>query len=254
MNDRAVGIFDSGFGGLTGLAAFRELMPRENIIYFGDTKNIPYGSKSKEQLQKLAYDNIDFLKSKGVKSIIAACGTVSSNCGDLLKEADIYIENVLDATLQTVDKMEGSIALIATEATVRTNAFRLPGREIRAIACPDFVTLIESGHTSPEDSSLQAAIEKYLSPLKGTDILILGCTHYPIIEEAIANYMGKNTKIVSASRCAAEAMAKYLKKYDLTGGEGLTEVYTSGNTESFDAIAKRILDVKRCNYRCARNP
>lgn len=254
MNKKAVGIFDSGFGGLTALEAFKEYMPDENIIFFGDTLNVPYGSKSVDELHVLAKNNLDFLKSKGVKTVIAACGTVSSNCNDLLKNYDIYVENVLDATLEYVKTLEGKVGVIATEATIKAGAFKLDGREVKGVACPDFVTLIESGHTSKDDALLNDAIDRYLSALKDVDILILGCTHYGIIKDAIKAYMGEQTKIVSASQCASYAMAQYLKKNDLTGGDGITEIYTSGDTSCFDEIATRIIDVKRCNYKCALNP
>ena len=250
MDNRPIGIFDSGFGGLTALCALRKLLPNENIIYFGDTGNCPYGSKSKVQLKTLAENDLRFLKSFKVKAIIAACGTVSANCRDILDNCDIKVINVLDSSLEKLEKTLGSAAVIATEASVRSNSFRLEGRNVVQLACPEFVPLIEDGHISSSDMLLMKSVEKTLSDIKGTDNLVLGCTHYGIIKDAILKVMGENTNIIEASVCAAEKMAEYIKN-SMPGEGGNTSYYTSGDIERFNLIAERIVNASGCSYKSA---
>lgn len=250
MDTRAIGVFDSGLGGLTALAALRRLMPEENIIYFADTANAPYGEKSPEQLRALALRDLEFLSSFGVKAILAACGTVSSSTPELLEGWKIKAFGVVEATVDTVaDSTEGAVGIIATPASVKSGAFRralagkCPEREILQAPCPEFVRLIEAGKSSPEDKELQAAVEGYLRPMKeaGVKTLILGCTHFGIIAQAITAYMGEDTALVSASECAAKAVTDYLGSKDLRGGEGKTRFFTSGDAETFRTLSGAFL-------------
>ena len=249
---KSVGIFDSGLGGLTAFAALRRKLPEENIIYFGDTGRCPYGGRSVEELREIAKSDLAFLESRGVKSILAACGTVSSNCRELLESSSVKVVNVRDASMKALSRESGTLGVIATEASIRSGAFSLPDREVKGIACPDFVRLIESGHTDREDSLLKAAVAAVLEPLRGSGAVLLGCTHYGIIESAIRDFLGEETKLLSASECAAEEMASWLQASGLAGGEGMTEFYTSGDPSVFDPLAERILNASGCHYTYAQ--
>ncbi len=242
MDNRAIGVFDSGYGGLTAVKALRELLPHENIIYFGDSARAPYGSRSAEELKLMAKQDLELLLKKDVKAILAACGTVSSNAADVLESCPVKVIGVLKAGVKAMSKVlePGPLAVIATEASVRSGAFErelkalCPGREVIALACPDFVPLIESGHYMPTDELVKAAVEKDLMPLKDKNCaaLLLGCTHFGIIGEAIKNYLGK-TELISASESAAQEMRQYVQENRLLGqGESLC-CLSSGELEDF---------------------
>lgn len=250
MDNRPVGIFDSGFGGLTAVAEFRRLMPNENVVFFGDNARAPYGAKTPDEIKKCTGEIIDFLVSSGVKAVLAACGTISLNAGEVLKNAAVPSGNVLTPSVEYIASKEDKtpIGIIATAASVSSGAYerelRKAGvtREIISIACPDFVTLIEAG-VPYTDNRVNIAVEKYLEPVKkaGASLLLLGCTHYGIIEPAIREYLGEETEIVSASSCGARMLAELLKREGIEGGEGITEYHTSGNKEEFRKTGSAIL-------------
>ncbi len=247
MDNRPVGIFDSGLGGLTAVRALRALLPNEDIIYFADSGRVPYGARPAAQLRRMAVQDMDFAASRGVKAIIAACGTVSSNAPDLLDAYPVPVFGVLKTSVRAISLLAGDapLGIIATEASIKSGSFAgalsplCPGREIISIACPDFVPLIESGHSAADDEQVQAAVERYLRPMKeaGIGALLLGCTHYGIIEGAISAFLGRGTQLVSASDCAARAMCDYLLQNGLTGGRGQEEFYTSGSVQEFCRMA-----------------
>lgn len=252
MDNRPVGIFDSGLGGLSALRVLRQLLPGENIVYFGDTGRNPYGVRSPEELRRMAREDMELAASFGAKAIIAACGTVSSTAPDVLAAFRLPVFNVIDASVAALAAVPGDapLGVIATSASIKNGAFKrrltalCPGREIVDGACQDFVRLIEQGHTDEHDPQLVAAVEEYLAPLKarGVCALLLGCTHFDFAEHAIRNYIGREVRIVSASGCTAQSMCDYLRAHDLTGAGGATEYYTSGSAESFAANAGALLD------------
>ena len=212
MDNRPIGFFDSGLGGLTAVRALRRILPDENIIYFGDTARMPYGPRPERQLRVMARQDLDFVAAKGVKCILAACGTVSSTAPDVLAGYPVKTFDVLTSTVREAAKHpERSIGVIATAACIRSGAFQralaaaCPDTEVNAIACPDFVPLIESGRYDPDDAALRAAVAEYLTPLRdrGVEALILGCTHYGLIETAIRRFLGEGTHMIEASACAA---------------------------------------------------
>ena len=251
MDNRAIGIFDSGLGGLTAVVALRELMPGENIIYFADSARVPYGAKSRDELLIIARQDLELLSSFSVKFIIAACGTVSSNASRILESFPVPTVGVLKPGIRDMSRIPGDapLGIIATQASIQAGAFRrelerlCPGREIIDLPCPRFVPLIESGHTEPDDPELREAVEHSLAPAKeaGVAALLLGCTHYGIIAKTIRNCLGPETELVSASESAARAVCSRLVEQGLTGGCGKTEYYTSGSAEEFSAAASRLL-------------
>lgn len=255
MNNNAIGVFDSGLGGLTCVKELNKLIPNENIIYFGDNARVPYGARGKETILEYAAQDIAFIKKHNVKMIIAACGTVSSVLGrGKTSDGDVAFSGVLLPAAQSACTVtrNGKIGVIGTDATIKSGSY---GKAIRSIrpdvtvignSCPLFVPLVENGFTERDNPVTKLVVEQYLSPLKkeGVDTLILGCTHYPIIREAIADYMGENVTLISSG----EEVAKYaynmlMRKDMLTEREepGCNTYYTSDSVELFEENAHAFL-------------
>ena len=246
MDARPIGFFDSGLGGLTAVRALRKILPDENIIYFGDTARMPYGSRPVRQLRVMARQDLDLVAGRGAKCILAACGTVSSTAPDVLAGYPLRTFDVLSSTVRETAKQPlRSVGVIATAACIGSGAFQTalaaarPDLEVSAAACPAFVPLIESGHFDPDDEALRAAVEEYLSPLreKGVEALILGCTHYGLIGEAIRRFMGGEVRMIEAASCAAQELAAWLQREDLCGGTGEERFFTSGSAEDFERLS-----------------
>lgn len=251
MDNRPIGIFDSGLGGLTAARVLRELLPNEDIIYFGDTARMPYGTKSVKALRQMAQQDMELLDSMGVKAIIAACGTVSSTAADVLSAFHLPVFNVVDSSVRAMAAMAGDapLGIIATEASIRSRVYKnriaqkCPGREVIALPCQSFVELIESGHSDAGDPLVQQVVREALKPMKesGVCALLLGCTHFGYLSEAIRDYLGEDVRLVSASRCAAESMKNYITAHKMTGGSGRTTYYTSGSVQEFTQHASRLM-------------
>lgn len=251
MDNRPVGIFDSGLGGLTAVKALRMLLPDENIVYFGDTGRNPYGTRSVPELRRMAQEDMELAAGLGAKAIIAACGTVSSTAGDVLRSFRLPVFNVIDASVEAMAAVPGDapLGIIATSASIKNGAFRkrlaelCPGREIVDAACQDFVRLIESGHTEPSDALLRESVEESLGIMRerGVCALLLGCTHFGVISAAISDFLGADVELVDAAACAAQSMRDYLVHSGMTGTGGRDEYYTSGSTASFAGYASALL-------------
>lgn len=217
MNNRSIGVFDSGLGGLTAVKQIMRELPDENIIYFGDTGRVPYGTRSAETILKYTRDDIRFLKSFDVKIIVVACGTVSSVALPTVKEeSDIPVVGVVDAAVYAAVRSTKNkkIGIIGTPGTIKSGSYE---KHIRAYdpsigtftnACPLFVPIVENGHFDTPVTDL--LVEEYLCDIRkaGVDTLILGCTHYPLLKKAISRYMGSEVTLIDPG---AE-VAKYLKK------------------------------------------
>ena len=198
MDRRALGVFDSGLGGLTAVRELRSILPSENIIYCGDTSRVPYGGRSNEILHHYARQDVSFLRSFDIKAILVACGTVSTTALPALQqENDRPIVGVVGpacrrAAAKTRNKRGG---LIATAASVNSGAYERmlhqidPEIEVVSCACPLFVPLVENGRFHRGDIVIETVAREYLLPMKeqGLDTLILGCTHYPLLTEIIAD-------------------------------------------------------------------
>lgn len=251
MDNRPVGIFDSGLGGLTAATALRALLPGENIVYFGDNGRNPYGVRSVQEIRRMAREDLELAASFNAKAVIAACGTISSIAGDVLAAFRLPVFNVLDASTEKIAKTPGDapLGVIATSASIKNGAFArrmktlCPGREIVAAPCQDFVRLIESGHTSPDDEVLMKSVEESLAVMKerGVCALLLGCTHFGVISAAISAYLGAEVELVDAAECAAAGMAEYLTANDMCAEQGTDEYYTSGDPRSFAYYASPLL-------------
>ena len=248
LDARPIGVFDSGFGGLTAVRALRALLPEEDIVFFADAGHAPYGGRPTEELRRFSVNNLNFLSGHGVKAILAACGTVSSVAPDLLEASHIPAIGVLKATAAALQRQPdtGPVGLIATEATIRSGRFAAAlaaTREVIPVACPLFAPLVEQGHTDRHDPELLAAVDAYLRPLRerGIRTLALGCTHYGLIEAALRDYLGEDVAILEASRCAAEQLCERLDRKEPSGKRGTLRCYTTGDPTVFAHYAPLFL-------------
>lgn len=246
MDTRPIGIFDSGLGGLTALAELKKALPEEHFVYLGDTLRVPYGDKSREELLKCAEDNIKFMLRQNVKAILIACGTVSSTLSaEDFKKIPVVTEGVvIPSVKKALDITNGKIGIIATAASIKAGAYkkalleRRGDLEIYDVACPEFVVLVEADKTSIEIPEVREAIEKYILPLKkaGIDTLILGCTHYPLLEDAIRSVLG-DVNFINVGKCAAEEIISKIEKGNLSA----CEYFVTSDCEGFKEKAGKFL-------------
>ena len=257
MDPRPIGIFDSGLGGLTAAKTLEEILPGENLIYFGDSANAPYGTRSKPELAALAAGCAGFLARFGVKAVLVACGTVSSNAMDTLRSRfPLPFFDVLEPACAEAAGLcpAGRIAVAATEATVRSGAFQrslerlAPGAAVFSKACQSLVTLVEQGHFSPGDPAAEAAVHAELEPIRAfaPDVLVLGCTHFPLLAETIRAELGPEVKLLSVGEAAARALRAHLAAEGLLADrtEGERRWFTSGDPADFSAKAAQFLGHK----------
>lgn len=236
MDQRPIGIFDSGLGGLTVVKEVMKKLKDESIIYFGDTARVPYGSKSKETVTKFSAQIIRFLKEKDVKAVIIACNTANSNSIEAVREAfpELPILGVVEPGVHMALRTtrNGKIGVIGTEATIASEKYPQllkeanPSLQVYTKACPLFVPLVEEDWAKHEVT--KQVIREYLMPLvdKGIDTLILGCTHYPMLTETIQEVIGDKITLINPAEEAACQMKKLLKKSDMAS-------YTPGGDYTF---------------------
>jgi glutamate racemase len=222
-NRRPIGVFDSGVGGLTVLKQLSLRMPHERLIYLGDTARLPYGTKSKETVLKYSMRNASFLLEKGVKCLVIACNTASSLA---LEDLRRHFEMPVIGVIQPGAKKAASttrvrrVGVIGTVATIRSRDI-----EVTSVPCPLFVALAEEGWVEDEVTYLVA--ERYLRCLqdKGIDVLVLGCTHYPLLKSVLSRVMGKDVALVDSAEEAANEVAASLREHGLAAAEeGMAEV------------------------------
>lgn len=252
MDTRAIGLFDSGLGGLTILKTLCQTLPKENLIYFGDTVNVPYGSKSKTAVTRFALDIARFLETQRVKLIIVACNTASALAlPELQKQISVPVIGVIEpgAYKAVQSTRNRRVALIATEATVHSQAY---WRAIQHLdkqiqlwqqPCPVLVPLIEEGWI--HKSAGEQIIADYLQQVRKhrADTVILGCTHYPVIKKLIARQLGKRVCLVDSAEVLAEEVKKRLTQTDQLNprGRGRLKIYVSDAPARFQRLAKYIL-------------
>lgn len=255
MSQSAIGVFDSGLGGLTAVKQLLDILPNENIIYFGDTGRVPYGSRSRESIIKYSAQDAAFLLKHNVKMIIAACGTASSVAKDYLENnLDVLYTGVVSPTAYAAAKVtrNGKIGVIGTTATISSHSYKKYLNHFNSSIetfeqdCPLFVPLVENGFISPDDPVVQLVVKRYLAPLKNknVDTVIMGCTHYPILREAIQNEMGQNVTLIDSGRETAIYAAKLLKESNLLTNsteKGKCEFYVSDTPHGFSSIASLFL-------------
>ncbi|MCC8159768.1 MAG: glutamate racemase [Oscillospiraceae bacterium] len=255
MNNKSIGVFDSGLGGLTAVKQIMKELPNENIIYFGDTGRVPYGTRSRDTILKYTRGDIRFLRTFDVKIIVIACGTASSAALPAIKdEFDIPIIGVIDAAVYAAVRAtrNNKIGIIGTQGTIKSGEYE---KQIKAYnsemqtfakACPLFVPIVENGHSDTQVARL--LVEEYLEDIRnqGVDTLILGCTHYPLLEKVIREYMGDEVTLINSGAEVAKYLKKKLGNEDmLNDGEKIGEryrYYVSDDIAGFEELGGIFLE------------
>ena len=251
MDHRPIGVFDSGLGGLTAVRELMQLLPREDIIYFGDTARVPYGVRSPETILKFARQDMNFLCSYDLKAVVIACGTVSTtSLSTLRRESHLPIIGVVEPTAAQAARVtrSGRIGLIATAASIRSGAYekkiaaRRPGATVYGKACPLFVPLVENGRFQMGDPVIETIAREYLQSMQEADVdtLILGCTHYPLLSDVIRHIMGPDVTLINSGREAARALQALLVSSDRLNesqSNGDTSYFVSDTVDGFEEMA-----------------
>lgn len=256
MKNYNIGIFDSGVGGLTVAKHLINILPNENIVYFGDTARVPYGSRSDKTILKYGLQDIEFLKSKNVKLIVAACGTVSSvffkNNINNLYFKNFFYTGVIEPTAKNAFNITKNkrIGIIGTKATIKSKAYEIclhqldPSIECLSKPCPLFVSLAEEGLFNRNNNIVMSVIDLYLNDLKKSkiDTLILGCTHYPILAEAIGHYFNNQINLIDPGKETAEFIKTYLTTNNLLNNNGGNKnFFVSDGLDKFEHITNQLL-------------
>lgn len=254
MDNRAIGVFDSGMGGLTATQELSELLPDEHIIYLADAANFPYGEKTREEIIEMSRADLQYMLKKNVKAVFIACGTATSNALETLKEeSPVPIFGVVGPAVYEAlaSTRNGKIGLLATTASIRAGAYeRLlyklkPEISVTAKACPKFASMVEYGIFDKDDIRVQEAVSEYLPSLKsaGVDTVILGCTHYPLLADVIREYMGENITLISAGAAAARSLYGFLMENNAAADSAIpeTEYFTTGDPAFFARTARLML-------------
>ena len=235
-NSLPVGFFDSGVGGLSVYARFRECLPFENTIYFGDLKNLPYGNKSKEELIAFARRILDFFKSKNVKAVVIACNTSSALAYDAIKEDyDFKIFPIIQSCAKVISTLPiKKVGVFATVGTVNSGAYKKeitkynPQIDVLEIACPNWVSIIEGIYNDAEDD-----IKKHLDEMQefSPDKIILGCTHYPYLMGRLSKYISRDL-FIDPAQIFVDYIEQNIEKNNAKT-QGSEEFYVSANPEAF---------------------
>lgn len=259
--DQPIGVFDSGIGGLTVVAALRRLLPHEHIIYLGDTARVPYGGKSQETVTRYSHEISSLLFTEHAKMIVVACNTASALALPALEHLfSLPIQGVIEPGAQAAVKAthNGKIAVIGTRATIASQAYQQaihrlsPEAEVISAACPLLVPLVEEGLL--EDDITRRILERYLGPLlaQGIDTLVLGCTHYPILKKSILPMIGPNITLVDSTENSALAVQSLLTTHHLArrkSDPGHLEVLLTDASEDFLHLAAKALQINITNVR-----
>lgn len=250
MNTNPMGMFDSGVGGLTVLKEVMAELPTEDVVYLGDNKRFPYGTKSKETIIQCTKDAIEFLITKNVKIIVIACGTATSQAlEEVQKIYNIPIIGIINPTVQylTEEKDMKRIGVIATTGTIHSQSWErnllkeMPTAEIISKACPLLAPMAEEGWIDNEVAKL--TVKEYLKDMGELDSLILGCTHYPLFTKLIENELPTKTKIINTGVIIAKYLKEYLTKNDMLNDRKIGEckIYLTDLESKFSKIANNFL-------------
>lgn len=245
MDAGPIGIFDSGIGGLSVVKEIIKVLPSENLIYFGDTARVPYGTRSKEMIKKFSIEDVKYLLKYNIKCIVIACHTSSAVAGDYLRKvfSDIPIFDVVSSVLQDLEGYKGKIGVVGTRATIASGIYlRLKNCVQRA--CPLFVPFIEEGEIRGD--LINKLAKKYLKDFK-IDKLVLACTHYPIIEEIIQKEVGTEVQLINPGVPLARDLKNYLSKKDLLNDgnkPGKREYFVTDLNDRFIKVAEMFLEEK----------
>ena len=255
MNQRPIAVFDSGLGGLSVVRHLRDVLPHEDIVYFGDTARVPYGSKSRRTVVTFALEDARFLLQFEPKLVVAACNTASALAmSELERDLPLPAIGVVRPGAKAAAERAagGTIAILGTEATINSNAYP---EAIRALgvatpvvqqACPLFVPLVEEGRDAAHPI-VQMTVETYLAPLRahGIRVVVLGCTHYPLLRDAIAACLGPAVQIVDSGRETSLAVRRALDERNALSPSsrgGTMRCYVSDNPARFRQVGSRFLN------------
>lgn len=253
MNEKPIGVFDSGIGGLTVLKELISLLPGEDFIYFGDTARIPYGTRSKETVQRYTFECLDFLVKKGVKALVIACNSATASALEEAKQRyDLPVFGVIEPGARAAVKVSknAKIGVIATRRTINSGEYQKKilnidsNIEIVGKACPLFVQIAEEGWGDSDVAYLTA--KKYLMDIKDYEIdtLVLGCTHYPLLRYTIEKVIGDGVKLVSPAFETAKQLKNYLKTEDWLNEQkklGYLKFFVSDDVENFKGVGQTFL-------------
>ena len=251
MDNRAIGVFDSGIGGLTVVKELMKVLPNEKIVYFGDTARVPYGNRSEEAIKRFSEECIEFLNKKDIKALIIACNTVSAVALEMLKEKfDMYILGVIvpGSRMASAVTKNKKIGVIGTNATVLSGAYEKNIKKenlenaVYSKACPLFVPIVEDGLS---DSKIALDMtEFYLDELISQDVdtIVMGCTHYPILENTIKLIVGENINLVNPAKETVVEMKRYLEKNNLLNEELKNNKNIFYITDDENKFRKNLLD------------
>ena len=252
-NNAPIGVFDSGIGGLTVVKHLRDLLPHEDIVYFGDTARVPYGTKSEDVVKRFAFEDSHFLLEHDVKMIVVACNTVGSTAIHLLENhLNVPVIGVMQPGADaSVNKTKNKkIGVIGTSTTIRSEKYKQRIYELDSHinvvdqACPLFVPLVEEGFFEDEATHLIARqyLEKFIE--NHVDTLILGCTHYPMLKNTIQRIVGENVIMVDSGEETAKFVKKYIESNNLGTSKSVKsklKIYVSDLPHKFQEIAERFL-------------
>ena len=251
-DDRPIGLFDSGIGGLTVLRTLLSQLSQESFIYLGDTARLPYGNKSAATIERYLVQNIKFLKAQGVKAIVVACNSASTVLLDRTHDFGVPIYNVIEpgAAAAVKASTDKRIGVLGTRATVAAQSYlnllkKLdPAVTVFSQACPLLVPLVEEGWGNIRLT--RDIIRHYLHPVldHGIDTLILGCTHYPLLKSAITQVVGKKIRLVDSAENCAIAVRRFLDASDMRApkrGSGKLQLFVTDRPQSFSRSAKLFL-------------
>lgn len=253
MSEQTIGVFDSGLGGLTAVRELIKILPGEDIVYFGDTARVPYGTRSRDTIRKFAMQDLRFLLEKNPKAVLVACGTISSVAlSDLRAMTEIPVIGVVEPAARAACNAtrNGRIGILGTSATVKSRSYQTaigaidPSVQLTAQACPLFVPLVENGYLDHPITEL--AVKEYIAPLQeaGVDTVILGCTHYPLLKPVLGRMLGDHVTLIDSGKEAALALAAVLKEQNQlsSASEGQRRYYVSDEVGNFSHIAGMFLN------------
>ncbi len=267
MKEASIGVFDSGFGGLTVMNAVTSLLPHENISYFADTIHLPYGNKSPEAILEYSSQSIEFLAKQGIKLLVIACHTSCVTALPFLqKQFPFPIIGIGTAGIKDLvsQKKTDHLAFLGTQTTVTSGVYqkmikeKLPSSKVTAIACPLFVPLVEMGYVN-HPILTQNAIQEHLRPLKeeSVDAVLLACTHYPLLKDPIQKELGSQVLIIDPSMSCALEVKKILSEKDLINSSLRSpqyQFYVSDNPERFQTTCKLFFPSPITSVICTRTP
>lgn len=253
MDNRPIGVFDSGLGGLTVVRELLARLPHERLVYFGDTGRVPYGTRTAATINRYAEQDCRFLLNHDVKFIVAACGTVSTTARAVLEAQPVSAMGVLEPTADAAlaATRNGRIGILGTTATVRSGAFReyLERREGVATvsqACPLFVSLVENGWIERDNEATVAVAKRYVQPLleQGVDTVILGCTHFPLLSPVLSDILGSGVTLINSGAACAERCEQLLREQEALcdpSQQGDCRFYVSDQPGGFVDVAEMFL-------------